>query len=471
MLLIVAIVGMLGLAALGSSYWERLLGAKTSPGAPAYASWVAAGLVLPSLIWLLLNCGLSSALPPLVPEIAFAESSGERWFPLIFSKTVPGLLAIGSYWAAVTFAHFAILTGLQTESRREFAMVGGVLSAVLVPLAAFVCWKGGLPWAGAALSIWLLPVVHFTVPLVWKPEPLPSYARAIARAKLGKYREAETEVIHQLEQRDDDFEGWMMLADLYANQFGDLAEADRTLRWVCAQPSVTPFQVSLAFHRLADWHLKLANDPRAATAALEELCRRAPGGHFERMARVRMRQLPRSREEWIDQKTPKPIRLPQLRSDLGEAAGPPEPRLSRHEALRRVQECVDRLKSDPNDAAQREQFALLLAEELGKAELGIEQLQLLVAMPDQPEDKRATWLSRIAAWQFRYRRDRPGATRVLRQLISEYPQTPHAFAAQRWLKLLEMEEPLAAKPEEPARTEAPKIRIVVRAPTPPSENL
>lgn len=466
----VAIVGMLGLAALGSPYWERLLGQNTSPGAPAYAKWVAAGLVAPTVLWLLLNCGLSSALPPLVPEIAFAKSGGGRWFPLVFTHTVPGLLAIGSYWAAVTFAHFAILTGIQAESRREFAIIAAVLSAILVPLAAFICWKGGLPWAGAALSIWLLPLVHFTVSLVWRPEPLPSYARAIARAKLGKYREAETEVIHQLEQRDDDFEGWMMLADLYANQFGDLAEADRTIRWVCGQPSVTPLQVSIACHRLADWHLKLANDPQAAAAALEELCRRAPGGHFEKMARVRMRQLPRSRQELIEQKNPKPIRLPQLPSDLGEAACQPEPRLSRHEALNRAQEFVDRLKRDPNDAAQREQFAVLLAEELGKADLAIEQLQLLVAMPGQPEDKRAAWLSRIAAWQFRYRRDRPSAMSVLQQLIADFPQTAHAFAAQRWMKLLEMDEPARRETDHRAQAEAPKIKIVVRAPTPSSED-
>jgi hypothetical protein len=101
---------------------------------------------------------------------------------------------------------------------------------------------------------------------------------------------------------------------------------------------------------------------------------------------------------------------------------------------------VERLKRDPNDAEAREQFATILAERLGEAELAIEQLDLLLAMPDQPVRKSAEWLARSAGWQLKCRHD-PAAARVrLEQLVREFPQTPQAFAAQRRLKLMEVDE-------------------------------
>jgi hypothetical protein len=257
--------------------------------------------------------------------------------------------------------------------------------------------------------------------------------------KLGKYEEAEREVIQQLEKCEEDFEGWMMLAEMYAKQFGDLLEAERTVRAVCDQPNVNAVQISLAFHRLADWQLSLGDNPTGAARALDELCYRLPGSHFAKMARLRKEQLPGSRQELIERRTPKKIHLPALTGNLDE---PPDqgPALSRPDALALVQECVERLKKNPNEIAPRERLASLLAESVGKADLGIEQIQLLLDMPGQPAEKKAEWLSQKAAWHLRYRRDREAAKAVLTLLVTEYPQTAQAFAGQRWLNLLAMEE-------------------------------
>ena len=54
-------------------------------------------------------------------------------------------------------------------------------------------------------------------------------------------------------------------------------------------------------------------------------------------------------------------------------------------------------------------------------------------------EKRAEWLSLIAAWQLRHRRDPAAARLVLQRLIREYPDTAQAFAAQRRLNLLKAE--------------------------------
>src|SRR5437899_7851710 len=126
-------------------------------------------------------------------------------------------------------------------------------------------------------------------PSVLLPAKTPlMYARAIARMKFGKYDEAEWEIIRELEKREDDFEGWMMMADLYANHFHDLPEAEQTILEICDQRRTTTSQVSIALHRLADWHLNLANDPEAARRALQVICDRLRGSHLAHMAQLRI---------------------------------------------------------------------------------------------------------------------------------------------------------------------------------------
>ena len=437
---------LIGFGLLVFYYWQQVLGPESALGPVSFWPWMWAGLVVPSAVWLFLNCGLFSSLPPLIPRIARAQADGGKWLPLLFRLPTPGLVVIGSYWAAITFAQLVAIVVTHAESRREFALTAGLWTLCLSPFV-WVALGGGVPWAGIALLLWLVPVVHGTLSMACRPKPAPMYSRAVSRIKFGRYREAEQEVLQQLEKREDDFEGWMMLAELYAKQFGDLAEADRTVRSLCDEPNITALQVSLACHRLADWHLHLGDNPIGARRALEEICRRLPDTHFAHMAQLRVKQLPASREEWLEQKKPKAIRLPALAGDLDESQEAMRPKLARSDALSLVNECVDRLKRNPNDVAPRERLADLLAESLGKADLGIEQLQLLLAMTNQPEQKRAEWLSRLALWEFRYRNDRPGARQLLTRLIEEYPQSAQAFAAQRWLSLLDMEQRLGTTRE------------------------
>jgi hypothetical protein len=440
MMLLAAIVAAGCFAGLAAHYWSQLFGQESSAGSLPFARWLWMGLIVPSLGWLLLNCGVLAGLPPLLPNVALAKSGGRSWIPLIFQLTPSGLLVIASYWAAVSFGRLAAAIVIQAESRREFALTAAVLGLLALPLVGLCAWGGGWPWAGLAALCWLGPLTHCTLDLACQPKSIPMYARAIARLKFGQYKEAEDEVIQQLEKREDDVEGWMMLAELYANQFGDLAEAERTISWLCDQPNVSPLQISIALHRLADWHLKLSDNPVAAKRALDQICRRLPDSHLARMARLRQQQLPPSREEWLERKRPRKIALPALTGDLDSSAGEPSPKLSRGDALTRVNECVDRLKRNPNDVLSRETLARLFTEELGKPNLGIEQLNLLLDMPGQPQNKLAEWLSLSAAWHFRFRHDRAATKQILERLLRDLPQTPQAFSARRWLNLLDMEE-------------------------------
>jgi TolA-binding protein len=98
-------------------------------------------------------------------------------------------------------------------------------------------------------------------------------------------------VIRQLQKCDSDYVGWMMLAELYANRFNDLAEADRVVRDLCHQTDITREQMCDALHRLATWHLRMGKDAKAACAVLEEICHAFPGTHYADVARERIRQL------------------------------------------------------------------------------------------------------------------------------------------------------------------------------------
>jgi hypothetical protein len=265
------------------------------------------------------------------------------------------------------------------------------------------------------------------------------YARAIARMKFGKYSEAEWEIIRELEKSEDDYEGWMMLAELYANHFHDLSEAERTVFEICSQPKTTPSQISVSLHRLADWQLKLGQDPVAARRALQMVCDRLPGTHLAHMARLRINQLPLTREDLREQQSAKSIPLPALGDQLDEPPAPLDAQSARRKAAQDANACVERLKQDPNNIAARERLARIFTEDLNRPDLGLEQLSLLLNMPDQSELKRADWLGMVAAWHIKYKRDLVTGRKFLQRLLDEFPETPQALAARRRLELMERE--------------------------------
>ena len=100
------------------------------------------------------------------------------------------------------------------------------------------------------------------------------------------------------------------------------------------------------------------------------------------------------------------------------------------------------LTEDPNDITAREKLASVLAVDLGKVDLGIDQLRLLIEMPETLDEQKAKWLAQIAAWEFKLKNNEAKYEELLKELIHTYPQTAQAFAAQRHLFLLDQKRPL-----------------------------
>jgi hypothetical protein len=400
--------------------------------------WLLKGLALPLVLWMLLNLGLSLELQPFMPSVQAAKNHGGNWAPAYLVVVATGLFIVSSYWSALTLGWLLVSASraVAGPARKDLKELYLTCLLVLVVPAGLVVLLGGLSTAGLAGLLLLAPTARYAQNLVQPPKMPPMYARAVARMKFGKYSEAEWEIIKELENWEDDFEGWIMLADLYANHFNNLPEAEQTVLELCNQEKTSPSHLAVALHRLADWHLKLAKDPDAARRALRMIGERLPGTHLAHMAQLRINQLPASAAELRDQQTAQAIPLPALGDRLDEPAQSSSASDS-DKAVKSANAYVEQLKLNPDNAAAREKLARILAERLNKPDLGIEQIELLLDMPGRSQAERAEWLGLIAAWHLKYRNDVESARKCLERLRQEFPGTPQALAAGRRLELLE----------------------------------
>ena len=181
---------------------------------------------------------------------------------------------------------------VRSQDKAELFVTSTLIGCVSGAFSLLLIYFLGPIALPAAIAILLLPVVHFTTHHAELFIPQPSYSKAVARMKFGKYAEAEWAVINELEKSDKDFEGWMILADLYANNYRKMEDTAQVILDICNDPNSQPIQISLACHKLADWQLSIWENPDGARAALELLCRKLPDTHFARMARQRIASIP-----------------------------------------------------------------------------------------------------------------------------------------------------------------------------------
>ena len=211
---------------------------------------------------------------------------GHRVVPSVPPRDGAGVFVVSSYWCAVTLGWIVTRhsLGLTGEVGSDFK---GLCLASIVGMAvpaAIILLLGGWLALGLALLALVGPIAGYAPSILRRKQTPPLYARAVARMKFGKYSEAEWAIIQELEKCEDDFDGWLMLADLYANHFKDLSEAEQTILEICDQPRTTASQIAVALHKLADWQVNLDGDPEAARRALEVIFHRLPGTHLARMA-------------------------------------------------------------------------------------------------------------------------------------------------------------------------------------------
>jgi hypothetical protein len=405
--------------------------------------WLIRGALFPCFVWAVANVGLGRFFPPLLPAIADAQDAKAPWAALWMAGCLYGWILILSWWCAVTYCWMLFVMGRQAPDRAEWFFNVCVVGVLSIACAVALYLNNGISGLGAAIALAAVPIVHLTFPLARMPVPRAFYGRATAQLNFGKPAAAEQEIIAQLEKVENDFEGWMMLAEVYARQFRNIEDAARVVLDICQDPASQPLQISIACNKLADWQLEIADNAEAARAALELLCRKTAGTHFASMAKQRLKNMPRDSAELAESRKPRTIRLLPVSEESPETQ-PHRPAMTeRGAAAREANFLSEQLGEDPNDVSLREKLAFVLAEKLGKTELGIEQLTLLTEMPDPEDEQKAKWTAQIASWRFSMNNNREQFRSELQELVRRFPQTAQAFAAQRRLFLMESSPVLA----------------------------
>ncbi len=435
-----AIVVLTGIIAVTAAIWQEVAPdpAKAGPHIP-FAEWVLRGLAIP-LIWLFLfNSGLFPGIPPITLGPAPSHPGTWPWIAALPDRLASVSITLASYWALASYA-WILHSLIQQVRTHELFQSRWILCLILsLPVSGLILFSGGMFLSGFALTIPAAALAYGLLPLRELIPTAPLYSRAQGHIKMGRYLAAEEAVLNELEICPDDYQGWMLLAQLYANHFNDVSLAEQTIHELCDQPQLSGIQVSLALHQLADWHLQINEDPDAARKSLQSVVDRLPQTHFARMAQQRLRQLPASREDLQDRKKPRSISLPALSDPLDKRPEIERPSpTSRQAAAQRANLLSARLKQNPNDPEPREELARILTEKLDRAEQGMEQIQQLLEMPDRPEQRVPEWLSLLAAWQLGPNGNRDMARRHLNTLIEQYPESPQARVARRRLHLLDL---------------------------------
>lgn len=406
----------------------------------AERAWFVQGLLAPFLLWTVMNVGVSFYFHAFMPAVQAAQNANEPWFTLFLQATSGGLLVICSYWAAITLVWWLlrVYRHIRPDLDLEFRTVCFTSTVIMIGPALALLYFAGWSQIGVAVLLVTVPMVSYGAPILQRPKPRPMYARALARLKRGQYSDAEKEILRQLEKSENDFEGWLMLAELHAVRFKELNEAEQIILDTCLQAEATPSQISVALNKLADWQINITADPEAAARSLKLISDRLPGTHLAAMADSRRAQLP-TNHEFMEQREARPIPVPAVPSmfAITEATAPPTTDPAK--ALAQIQQLTEALTHNPNLIAEREQLARLYAEPLGNIDRAIEQIELLLGIGNQPDAKCAAWLTLIAGWQFQLLHDETAATATLTRLIENYPSTPQAFAAQRRVSLLKAE--------------------------------
>jgi tetratricopeptide (TPR) repeat protein len=334
----------------------------------------------------------------------------------------------------ITAVVFAILIGIALSLFR-----GGIGSAYIVPPVAAVFGVFlGIMWAphlGAALA---KPLTSFYDGGGQEVEERPFYAIARAKQKRGNYQDAIAEVRKQLHRFPEDYEGWMLLAEIYGNDLKDKNAAIECIEEILRHESHTPKNVSFALNRAADWHLSMAAERAAARLCLEQIITRFPGTELAHTAEQRIAHLTTDRM-LADQKERRRLVLTHHDDYIGLKGEVADPRPAEEDPAAAASRLVSRLTEFPHDVEAREQLAKIYADHYQRMDLANDQIEQLVAAPGAAQKEVTRWLNMLADFHVRVDQDKQAAAGALRRVMELYPKSAMAAQAEQRIAYLETE--------------------------------
>ncbi|MBM3836413.1 MAG: tetratricopeptide repeat protein [Verrucomicrobia bacterium] len=350
-----------------------------------------------------------------------------RWL----KKSDEPLALVGRWVVSLVLA--AIALGVAVRTHDEFSKIFAVLVGAVCGLGFAILWGPSFCGWVAKQFTGLYDGGDLEV------EPAPMYSIAEARRKQGRYAEALAEVRLQIEKFPDDFPGWMLLAEIQAENLHDLTGAAQTIEDVVGQEGRLPKNIAYALSRLADWQLKLRQDRAAARAALERIVQLFPDTEQAQLALQRIAHLT-PEQMMIERHEPRRVQLTHHEENLGlrgETSAPGGP--ASDEPSLRAAALVKHLEQHPQDYEAREELASIYADRFQRLDLAADQLEQLIAVPYQPAKQVAHWLNSLADLQIKLTGDATVAKATLQRIVERFPKTAAAESALKRIAHLNLE--------------------------------
>ncbi|MBL9135778.1 MAG: tetratricopeptide repeat protein [Verrucomicrobiales bacterium] len=270
-----------------------------------------------------------------------------------------------------------------------------------------------------------------------EPELKPFYAIAEAHRKQGRFQQAIGVIEEQLSRFPDDPQGWLMLAEIRCRNLGEWELAEEAINAVALNESLAVPTRAKSLQALSDWYLDIARNMAEAERLLGRIQELFPGTPEAAEAAQRIAHL--GDENWRKERgSPSTLRVKATDQRLGLRTAPVEP-----EPVRDPQVEIDRLHRQlvehPQDTEARESLALLYAEDLGRLDWAVAELEKLMALPNQPAKQVSRWLHLMADIQIRRAGDEVAARATLQRVISLFPESALAAKAQSRIEHLKLE--------------------------------
>jgi tetratricopeptide (TPR) repeat protein len=308
-------------------------------------------------------------------------------------------------------------------------VIPGVAAATGIMLA--VLWT-------PRISSWLIsPITKWYDGGDEEPEMKPLYSIAQAYRNRGNYEQAIAEIYRQLRNFPNDYQGYMMLAEVFADDLHDMEEAGKTVEHLLTIPELASKNAAYALTRLADWEVKYRSDLETARALFHRIIDLLPNTVEAQLAAQRIAHMA-SPEDLANMQDPRVIHLEHHEERIGLQGRVVEaPKELTPAAM--AQRYVDHLREHPLDNETREKLAQLYANEYQRLDLAQGELEQLIAAPNQIPKHVVHWLNLLADLQMKLTGDAAAARKTLERIGELYPESAAANNARVRISQLKLE--------------------------------
>ncbi len=317
---------------------------------------------------------------------------------------------------------------------------------MLPPIGALFGLILGILWAPHIGALIAAPFTSLYDGGGGEPELKPLYSMSEARRKQGRYDDAILEVRRQLDRFPTDFQGWMLLAEIHAEDKHDAATAIATVDELLTHREHSQKNIAFALNRCADWELKFNQSSEGAMLCLQRIVDELPDTEFAQVALQRIAHLANPDSVAVSREA-QPIALRSFDSRLGlrtppakdHAEGENGQELSDEAAGSNARDLLQRLESFPSDNDSRERLAILYAGHYKRLDLAKEQLEQLITAPNQPAKQVVHWLNLMTDLQMKADGDIEQARGILQRITELFPQSAYAENAMNRIAYLNLE--------------------------------